>query len=184
MTQVQTYTNADLPRGYAQQIIDFVRIHWYDAYKHGPQPYASPDALAPVYHVIAEGGALLSSATVVRRRITHAGESYMCYGLGSVLTYPYFRKRGYGRRVVTSATDSIYAAPDADIAWLQTMPELNKFYSSAGWDHLPDLISLSGDPDSPQDRQSYAMMLFVSERAQQNRATFEQARLYLGEYLW
>jgi GNAT superfamily N-acetyltransferase len=184
MVQLRTYTNADLPGRLAQQITDFVRINWYDAYKDGPQPYAASEDLSPVYHVIAEGEALYSSTTVVRRRIEHDGDSFMCYGLSAVLTYPFFRKRGYGREVVDSATESILAAPDADIAWLQTMPELKDFYGHAGWEHLPDLHTLSGEPESPEDQNSYAMMLFISERARQNRPAFETAQLYLGEYLW
>ena len=184
MVQLKTYTNDTLPEAYAHQICDFVRMLWYDNYKNGTSLPVSPDELQPVYHVMVEGRALYSSATVVRRRINHAGVDYMCYGLSSVLTYPYFRKRGYGRRVVDSATELIKAAPDADIAWLQTGPDLEAFYGPFGWTYLPELQLLSGDPDQPEPRETFSMMLFVSPKGQQARPIVEKARLYLGPYLW
>ncbi len=184
MVQLKTYTNATIPKGYAQQILDFVRIHWYDIYKDSLTPAAGSPNLDPVFHVLVEEEALYSSATVVRKRIEHAGESFMCYGLSAVMTYPYWRKRGYGRQVVDAATASIRAAPDADIAWLQTEPKLEGFYNQAGWTHLPKLHTLSGDPAQPQDEGSFAMMLFVSDLGVRHRPDFEAAQLYLGEYLW
>jgi predicted acetyltransferase len=185
MVELKTFTNDDLPEAYAHQIRDFVRIHWFDGYKFSSQPPVSPDELSPVYCVMAEDQALYSSATVVRRLIQHDGIEYMCYGLSSVLTYPYFRKRGYGSQVVEAATDRIKQAPDADIAWLQTGPKLEGFYRRFGWEHTPQLQILSGDPSQPSvEEDAFSMLLYVSDKAKMQRSILERASLYLGSYLW
>jgi predicted acetyltransferase len=185
MVELKTFTNADLPEAYAHQIRDFVRIHWFDVYKFGsPQP-VTPDELSPIYHVMVEDQALYSSATVVRRLIRHEGVEYLCYGLSAVLTYPYFRKRGYGSQVVEAATERIRQSPDADIAWLQTGPDLEGFYSQFGWAHMPQLKILSGDPDQARmEPEGFFMLLFISEKAKARLHIIENASLYLGPYLW
>lgn len=185
MVELKTFTNADLPEAYAHQIRDFVRIYWFDVYKFSSQEPVSPDELSPIYHVMVDGQALYSSVTIVRRLIRHEGVEYMCYGLSAVLTYPYFRKRGYASQLVQAATDRIRQSPDADIAWLQTGPDLGGFYGRFGWEHMPQLKILSGDPNEPKvEPDGFFMLLFVSDKAKANRHILENAPLYLGPYLW
>ena len=185
MAQLKIFTNADLPEAYAHQIRDFVRIHWFDVYQFSSREPVSPDELSPVYHVMVEDQALYSSATVVRRLIRHEGVEYMCYGLSAVLTYPYFRKRGYGSQLVKAATDRIKQTPDADIAWLQTGPDREGFYHQFGWEHMPQLKILSGDPVQPKmESDGFFMLLFVSAKAKAQQHILENASLYLGPYLW
>jgi hypothetical protein len=107
----------------------------------------------------------------------------MCYGLSAVLTYPYFRKRGYGSQVVGAATDHIKQAADADFAWLQTGPKHEGFYRQSGWAHMPQLQILSGDPPRLEEN-GFFMLLFVSDYARARRPILEKARLHLGPYLW
>jgi GNAT superfamily N-acetyltransferase len=135
-------------------------------------------------HVVAlvDGPAVFSSATVVWKMIEHAGQLYKTYGLSSVMTYPAFRKKGYGRRVVDAATETIRAVGDADIAILWTDSELHKFYASSGWEHPEAITMLVGEP--PQPYNAYLMMLFLSEHARQHRADFERTPVYFGPYSW
>lgn len=178
-------SNATLPAHYGQQIRDFVRIHWFDTYAHnGPHAPVCPEELHPHYCTIVDGPALLSSATAVWQMIEHAGQQYKTYGLSGVLTYPAFRKKGYGNRVVEAATGVIRADPAADIAVLWTGADLDGFYDRWGWEHPSSIVLHVGARDTPRKSDGHLMMLFLSERARQRRPEFEAAPVYFGPYQW
>lgn len=172
----------ELPAHYSQQIRDFIRILWYDGYVHDVHEPLFPDIWHPHVFALVDGPALFSAATVVWKMIEHAGQQYKTYGLSAVMTYPAFRKKGYGRCVVDAATDAIRTAGDADIAILWTQPTNHDFYALSGWEHPAAITTLVGEP--PQPFPAYLMMLFVSERARQFRADFENTPVYFGPYSW
>lgn len=171
-----------LPAHYAQQIRDFIRIYWHDAYSYDLNASVYPRTLHPHVVAVVDGPALFSSAGVVWKRIEHAGQEYKLYGLSGVLTYPAFRKKGYGRMVVDAATKVIRADAEADIAILWTDPDLHQFYAQSGWEHPQGVTTLVGDPAEPFD--AHLMMLFLSERARQHRTDFESMPVYFGPYSW
>ena len=185
MPQLFVYpSNAALPAHYECQVRSFKRIMWFDAYQYNLNAPLVPEDWHPTHVVLAEQHALLSYAGVVWRTVTHAGQSFKTYGLSSVLTYPAFRRKGYARQVVDTASDHIRADPEADIAILFTEPGLEGFYKAAGWQAMPEVEILIGKPEAPQPFAAFTMMLFLSERGQATRGAFNSAPVYFGRYEW
>ena len=105
--------------------------------------------------------------------------------LGSVMTFPFFRKRGYGSQLVAAATQLIHKETNADIALLWAEPANHRLYAKHGWRVMPHLITIHGDSTSPEPyTDEPAMMLFLSEKAKAAEAQFEYASVYVGEEKW
>ncbi len=103
-------------------------------------------------------------------------------GLGNVLTYPSFRGRGYGRRILDAATRYIQTS-DADVAALFCDPALEGFYSKSGWETIKGVATLTGAREAPTEYDALRMMLFVSDRGRAGRGEFETQPLYI-EHGW
>jgi predicted N-acetyltransferase YhbS len=131
-----------------------------------------------------EGDVMLSYAGEVRQEIRHAGEVFRIYGLSSVYTFPHYRGAGLGTRVVRRAMDEIERAGDGDVALLFTMPERVAFYRRCGWEAMPALRCLVGDPAQPEAHQDLATMRFLSARGRRRRAAFERGPVYVGRSAW
>ncbi|NJK78726.1 MAG: GNAT family N-acetyltransferase [Chloroflexaceae bacterium] len=140
----------------------------------------------PAVHItVAQGNLLIAYAAVSWTDLEHAGVQYRCYGLSTVLTFPAFRRRGYGGQMVQAAITLITQAADADIALLWTTPNNIDWYTRYGWRALPALTTLVGDPAAPEvDDEETAMMLFISEKGRAGEPAFEQGRVYVGEERW
>src|SRR5690349_19409002 len=64
-----------------------------------------PGADAGMMHVlIAKGRELIAYTGVISTTIQHEGVTYCCYGLSGVLTFPAFRRQGYGKQLISAAT--------------------------------------------------------------------------------
>lgn len=176
-------SNAALPEHYGHQIMSFMRIQWFDPYQFDVHAPPAPEMWHPTYFVLADGPAVFSAAKVLWQMVKHDGNAYKCYGLGTVFTYPAFRKRGYGRRVVDAATDHILVS-DADLALLWTLPELEPFYAHCGWQHPAHVTIHLGDENDPEVSKDFFMMQFLSERAKQRRADFDRSPIYFGQWGW
>ncbi len=180
MPELLQFSGETLPEHYEWQIRDFVRIHWYDAFVHNVNETLHPPFWHPTYFIVAEQHALMSSAAAVWIMLEIAGQAYKTYGLSSVMTYPAFRKKGYGNQVVRASTDYIRQQTDADIALLWTSPSLEAFYNQSGWQHSDSIIVTCGDPKNPEPT-DFPMMMFLSERASKLR---DIKTFYFGEYTW
>ena len=174
-------TTAELPPHIYYQMEAFVRIVWVDSEDFDIDLGWREEA---THFVIANGKQLISYASVVWVELSCNGITYRCGGLGSMMTFPAFRGKGYGGQVARAATDYILAEPSADIALLWT--EHPDFYSRYGWEAIPDLKILVGNPQEPEpyDNDETRMMLFVSDKAKQARADFEHGEVYIGEETW
>jgi hypothetical protein len=157
---------------------------WHDEYLYSLDAPLVPPERHPQHVVIAERHALISHARVVWMQVEHAGQPFKLYCLGDVLTYPAFRKRGYGRQVVDRATALIQADPEADAALLFTNPVQEGFYGASGWEPVPGLTAFVGLPENREPHNYFAMMLFCSDKARQARHTFETQTLMLPGYGW
>lgn len=129
--------------------------------------------------MLAKENSLISYARIISTTIDHLGNVYKMYGLGDVFTFPESRNKGCGTRVVASATNYIRADPAADAAILLTEPNLESFYKSVGWEPIPVLTLLTGEPDDRRIRDDFIMMLFLSKQAKQDRADFQNQRVFL-----
>lgn len=184
MPTLQTFTADTLPSHIEWQLRDFARIVWGDEVSQDISEVLHPPRWNPRYFVLAKGDLVMSSATVLWKPITINDVPYIMYGLGLVLTYPEFRKQGHGGRVVAEASDYIRQQATADMALLQTSPDLKQFYGACGWQHTPKIRALSGDPKNPTDGDSWLMMMFLSDKAQTARRYIEEHPFYLDEHIW
>jgi predicted GNAT family N-acyltransferase len=185
MPELSIYANnQSLPEHLDCQIRSFIRISWFDAYTFDLNASVVPDEWNPTHVVLAEKHALLSYAAVVWRMMQHGDQTYKIYGLSSVLTYPSFRKKGYGTPSVSAATRFIEKQPDADIAVLFTDPELEKLYSSSGWKAIRENSVLVGEKESPHIYPVFTMMLFLSAKGKQFEALLQETPFYFAQYPW
>ena len=183
MPTLSRFTNHDLPDYFAHQIRDFIRIHWFDIFQYDVQANAIGEDLKPVYFVMVDDPALFSHAAAVTRSVECNGQTYSCGGLSAVLTYPAFRKRGYGSQTVQAATEYLNTA-SLDVALLWTSPDKEHFYGRFGWEHHPSIRILVGPQESPEVYEAFTMIRFLSERSAKNRTDFESHPIYVGEHSW
>jgi predicted acetyltransferase len=179
------HNNTDLPAAIRYQVHSFMRVVWFDYDDYNVDLTVEEDAAQPTYIAVTNGSTLIAFATVVWKTITHAGEIYRCGGLANVMTFPHWRKQGYGAQVVATATRIIRQSSEADIAMLWTAHTNVPFYNRAGWEAMAEMVTLIGDANKPHvyDEET-AMMLFLSDKGKTNRALYEQGRVYVGEWTW
>jgi GNAT superfamily N-acetyltransferase len=179
MPKLTIYQQTQFPSIYKWQAIAFMRMEWssifYDANLYMSETF--PPELEPVHFVIAEDDSLLSYASLLKIHITHAGMDYQIYGFGNLLTFPPYRRRGYGGKILQAATDFVWQS-DVDAAILFCDPALENFYEQKGWVCTRSPTRL-GTPDQYEEYAPTRMMLFVSEKGRQNRADFESQPLYI-----
>ena len=183
MPQLQQFTLDELPDHFGWQMLDFVRIHWFDIYSHEQEANFFPKQWHSLSFIVAEKKALYSAATAIWQDREFQGETFRAYGLTAVMTYPAFRKKGYGLQVVAAATDYIKQQADADLAILWTGTDLEGFYNRTGWEHPRDFTVSIGDPDNPEIS-NYPMLLYLSDRGCALRDSLAGQTLYFGQYSW
>lgn len=179
MPELTVYSQQDFPAIYKWQAIAFMRMEWTSIF-HGDNLYMSetyPPEFEPMHLVVAEGDTLLSYASLLKLDLVQAGVKYRVYGFGNLLTFPPFRRRGYGGQVLQRAT-SLVRQSDADVAILFCDPALESFYAAASWvpTHSPTRM---GGPEHYEDYTPLRMMLFVSEKGSQGKADFESQPMYI-----
>ena len=179
MPQLSIYRQSEFPAIYKWQAIAFMRMEWtsifYDDNLYMSETY--PPESHPVHFVMSEGDTLVSYATLLKLEIAQAGIDYQIYGLGNLLTFPPYRKRGYGGQVLQAATEFVQQS-DVDAGILFCDPLLESFYETKGWisTHSPTRL---GQPDHYQAYAPSRMMLFVSEKALAHQADFEAQPFYV-----
>ena len=183
MPTLTIYEQQDFPSVYNWQAIAFMRCEWPSIFQDDilylSAPY--PPEFNPVHFVVAEGESLLSYAAIMKLNIPHAGQNFSVYGFGNMLTFPPYRKQGYGRKTLQAATEFIQKS-DVDAAILFCDKSLEKYYATEGWiaTQSPTYLCYSGEPVAYDPLR---MMLFVSEKGKTARGDFENSRLYI-DYPW
>jgi predicted acetyltransferase len=181
MPELLTYQHDEFPSELNCQAVSFMRVEW-PWIDGGMLKETYGRSLRPVHFVVVEAGVLISYAAVIRMQVEHAGETYRMLGLGSVFTYPSFRKQGHGRQVVDAATRYVENS-DADVAALFCRPALEGFYAASGWEPIKGVATLTGDRDAPEEHDAVRLMIFVSEKGKAGRPAFETQPLYV-EHGW
>lgn len=100
-----------------------------------------------------------------------------------MLTYTWFRKRGFGGAVVAASNEEIDRST-MDIALLWTDMETVPFYAALGWEHLPTANTVAGERDNSHHHEGEVMVRFVSEKARSARRDFETKPIYIGKHGW
>jgi hypothetical protein len=179
MPELTVYRQADFPSVYKWQAIAFMRMEWSSIFQ-GENLYmteAYPPELEPVHFVLAEGETLLSYGSLLKLNLSHADLDYRIYGFGNMLTFPPFRRRGYGGEVLLAATTFVQES-NVDAAILFCDPRLESFYASKGWTGTYSPTRL-GIPERYENYEPLRMMLFVSEKGRQGKAGFETQPFYI-----
>jgi hypothetical protein len=184
MAQLSIVAPDSLPAAHEHQIRSFIRLYWHDEYQYSLDGPLFPAERHPTHLVIHDRHALFSHGRVIWVDVEHAGQHYRMYCLGDVLTYPAFRKRGYGAQIVAAGTRLVLDDPKADAAILFTDPATTPFYAAHGWEAMPSLTASCGHPVAAEPAQGTAMMLFVSDRARAHRVDFETEELKLPGWGW
>ena len=179
MPELTIYQQTHFPAIYKWQAIAFKRMEWssifYDDNLYMSETYL-PE-LQPVHFVMAEDDSLLSYASLLKLNLTHTRNEYLIYGFGNLLTFPPYRRRGYGRQILQAATDFIRQREvDAGILFCDRL--LESFCAEKGWISTPSPTRL-GSPNHYEEYSPSRMMLFVTESGQRGAADFESPPIYV-----
>lgn len=123
---------------------------------------------------------MISHLEIVEVPIDRDGVVYAAGALTGVLTFPSFRREGWGGRLVRHAVRRIEAS-DADLGLICCRPETGDFYARAsGWGQLPDVQVVVGDTrEVAEPTPQVALTRFLSDRARADRNGFEGSTLWL-----
>lgn len=187
MVELLTCDSADLPKSLKWQAVSFLRMEYPLGFtgENRLRDWVTREEDHPIHIMLVENGILISHTNVVWKFLAHAGETYKAYGLTGVFTYPSFRGEGHGSRVVEAGTRSILRS-DADVAMLYCDESLKRFYARHGWIHLEQSVSYTGEGDSlARVDDEVLMMIFISPKGQQGRASFEREPVhFVSDYTW
>ena len=179
MPELTVYKQPDFPALYKWQAIAFMRMEWasifYDDNLYMSETY--PPELQPVHFLVAEDDSLLSYASLLKLNLSHATTNYHIYGFGNQLTFPPYRRRGYGGQILQAATDFILKS-EVDAAILFCDQLLEGFYEAKGWTCTQSPTRL-GSPEQNREYAPSRMMLFVSEKGRLGREEFETQPIYI-----
>lgn len=179
-------SDESLPEDIKLQALCFLRMVYSEGFQgaNEERDWLHHASEQPIHIAITTPNRILASyCAVVRKPLQHTGEVYNCWGLTGVLTYPAFRRRGLGRRVVALGTGIIRDSP-ADMGMFHCAHDLKGFYEQCGWLALENAVTLVGDANCPEVSDELLMMLFLSQRAQNRMADFETTPFYFGDSTW
>lgn len=184
MDQIKIFHNlSDVPALINQQIVDFLRMQWPDGFQgeNRLRNWASKKSHNPVVFALTEENVLISHVAVVWKNIEHDGETYKVYALSGMFTYPQFRKQQYGMTLLQAAKDYMLSQ-DGDIIMIHST--LEGYYEKAGFESMPHIVTLVGDPNNPTKSDEKVFMLCITEKGKKGKASFESKPFYFGEDMW
>lgn len=106
------YSDDALPAGLKWQILSFLRIVFPDGFV-GADRYRdqiTQPKYRPHHLLYVANDLVVSHVEVVHRQIEHAGATYRACAPTGVLTFPSFRREGWGGKLVRLAADRIEAS--------------------------------------------------------------------------
>ncbi|MCA9368728.1 MAG: GNAT family N-acetyltransferase [Pseudomonadales bacterium] len=185
MTDLLIYKQNDLPEKWLYQILSFQRIVWSEGFENENlyRDWITTPEDNPISILLTHGNLLISHVQVVSRVMKHLGTEFTLYGLTGVLTYPSFRKRGFGTQIVQEGMKYIDQQVDRDIVLYSCEDENSSFYQKCGW-IFNDIPVLEGDASNPKVTKSRVAMQFVSDKAQKYKNEFLSSPLFFGDELW
>ena len=184
MDQIQIFHKpSEVPPLINQQIVDFLRVQWPDGFqdKNRLRNWSSKEKNHPVIFTLIEENILISHVAVVWKYIEHAGETYKVYALSGMFTYPQFRKQKYGMKLLQAAKEYMLSQ-DGDMIMVHS--KLQGFYEKAGFEPMPHIVTLVGDPQKPETSEEKVFMLCITEKGKKGKASFAEKPFYFGESMW
>lgn len=184
MDQLQIFrNNSEIPEHIRQQIVDFLRVQWPEGFqgKNRLRNWTVNPKHNPIIFTLIEQDILISHVSVVWKHIEHEGETYKIYALSGMLTYPQFRKQGYAMKILNAAKEYMLSQ-DGDIIMIHS--QLQGFYEKAGFEPMPHIVTLVGDPNNPTKSDEKVFMLCITQKGKKGKASFESTPFYFGEDMW
>lgn len=185
MTDLLVFKQDELPDIWYHQILSFQRIVWPEGFENENfyRDWITKPEDNPISILLTHGNLLISHVQVVSRKITHMGNDFIFYGLTGVLTYPSFRKQGYGKQVVQEGMKYIDGQANRDIVLFSCEEKNVPFYQKCGW-VFNDIPVFEGDESDPKLTKSRVAMQFVSAKAKQHQEKFTENPIFFGDELW
>jgi len=170
------YKESEVPNELQMQVFALKRNAWPELSPHPHDPL-----LSPVSMLLLEHGRVLSSLTILSKRIAHCGQDYAASGLSSVVTLKEARRKGYGRRLVIAASEVI-ESQGTDLGIFTSDTVLRPFYESCGWQVLPNCVLIGGTVDRPFASDQFDKVTFASfftPKAVESAENFRNSRIAL-----
>jgi GNAT superfamily N-acetyltransferase len=184
------YQQQNCPIDIRAQIMDLLQTEWPNTFKNNQEDWPTESAeLNPISILLMDDGQVISHAVVLRKSIKHCEEYYLAFGLGSVVTKRSYRHKGYGHRIVQSATQYI-REQNADIGVFTCDPQLQNFYANAGWQVSMNSPLVGGTIEKPFRSDKLGKITLIqlfSDRVKASRSKIASAPIIieLGEgKLW
>ncbi|MBB5117973.1 acetyltransferase [Streptomyces eurocidicus] len=184
--RIMTFAEEDVPAELRARADALREQAWPGGGPHDP-------ALRPVTMLlVSPDGEVPAALDILTKEIVHGGRPYRAAGLSAVVTDAARQGRGYGRRLVAAARETIRES-GADLGLFTCDRPLRGFYESAGWDELEGAVLIGGTPREPfpSDGPGFdkvTMAGFFTARAKRDAGAFRGSRveLYPGEIdrLW
>lgn len=123
-----------LPAATRWQAVTAMRLQWPEVFAGAARRarHPCPPEAGPVHFVVRDEDVLVSFAVVLQSRAWDEHRELRVAGLGSVFTFPQYRREGWSRAVVGRASGWI-ATSDADLGLLFCSPLLVPGYEAHGW---------------------------------------------------
>ena len=139
--------------------------------------------LHPLSMLLVDDALVVAALDILRKPLHHAGTTFQAGGLSTVVTRANLRGRGYGHRLITAARDTMIDL-HLDLGIFTCDRPLQRFYESAGWQHLPNTVLIGGTPDNPfpSDQPGFdkvTLAAFFTPAATQAAPTFPNTRIPL-----
>lgn len=181
MPELCVYRDHDFPASLNWQAVSFMRVEW--PHIEGGLPTTTyPAEVNPTHFASVESAVLLSYAATMQVTVCHTGAAYRIGGLGNVLTYPGFRRRGFGGVVVRAATEHLDAS-NLDVGCLFCAQNLVPFYGTFGWVPVTEARTLIGREDASRATDEMRMMRFISDHGREGQHDLMTRDLHL-DYSW
>ncbi|HWM92789.1 MAG TPA: GNAT family N-acetyltransferase [Thermoanaerobaculia bacterium] len=143
----------------------------------GVSPYGLQWRSKDWHFVLYEDGAPRSNASVLRHETVLGGRPTMVGGLGSVITVPEARGRGFARQVIDRATEFLQKELGVSFGLLFCLPRLVPFYESQGWQVVEQGV-LIDQPGGKVPAPTRVMILPFGDRS------WPSERVDLGSLPW
>ncbi len=172
-----------LPAALKWQVLSFLRIVWPEGFT-GPlrfRDWITDPARRPYHLLHVARDLVISHLEIVEPSVDLDGVGYTTGALTGVLTFPSFRRQGWGGRLVGHAARLIEAS-DVDLGLICCEPHNADFYAAAaGWQRIPGARVVLGDTREQAEETSQVVFVrFLSVRAQQDRHRFDRCTLWLN----
>lgn len=184
--QILSFPEESTPSKLRAQVLEIQHQTWPSVVAaDGPAatgPTHDPQ-LEPLSMLLVEDGTVVAALDILFKDIVHARRRYAAGGLSTVVTRNEARGRGYGRRLVTAARETMIDR-QLDLGLFTCDRPLQAFYESAGWHLLPGTVVIGGSPDAPfpSDQPGFdkvTMGDFFSHASEQSQASFHHTRIEL-----